>query len=138
MTKPVPAVTPLSEPFWKAAAQHELRMQKCGACGHIRFPIGPVCTVCLSSETSWVPVGLTAKVLAHLVFHRGYSADWREEVPYSVLMVQLPEGPRMFLDLLDPEKRHTEDELTGQDIRIVFEPVSDDIAVPRAQAQHVG
>ena len=30
--KPVP--TEDSEPYWEACAREELRMQKCGACGH--------------------------------------------------------------------------------------------------------
>ncbi len=133
MSKPVPAVTDLTRPFWRAAAHGELRMQRCLACGHIRFPVGPACTSCLSPEAEWVAVSTRGRVLSHIVFHRGYSADWRPEVPYSVVMVQLPEGPRLFLDVVDPEKRHIEEDLVGREVAIVFDAASDDVAVPRAR-----
>lgn len=137
MTKPTPVPTPLSQPFWQAGANGELRMQRCLACGHIRFPIGPVCTCCLSPDAEWVPVSRHGKVLSHLVFHRGYSADWREEVPYSVVMVQLEEGPRLFLDVIDPDKIYVETDLVGHEVDITFEVMADNIGVPRAVPRSV-
>jgi uncharacterized OB-fold protein len=132
MPKPVPVPTPLSKPFWSAAAAGRLEMQRCSACGHIRFPIGPACTKCLSPDSEWVAVSAQGEVLSHLVFHRGYAADWRGEVPYSVVMVQLPEGPRLFLDVIDPDKRYVDADLVGQTVSIAFEPAGEGIAVPRA------
>lgn len=133
MTKPVPVPTDLSRPFWQAGARGELAMQRCTQCGHIRFPIGPACTKCLSADSEWTPVSRRGQVLSHLVFHRGYTADWKGEVPYSVVMVQFPEGPRMFLDVVDPEKAHVEQDLVDREVEIVFEMATDDIGVPRAK-----
>lgn len=133
MTKPVPTPTPLSEQFWRAGAEDKLVMQCCSNCGHTRFPIGPVCTKCLSPESEWREVSKRGKVLSHLVFHRGYSADWRGEVPYSVVMVQFEEGPRMFLDVDDPDKTHVEVDLVGQVVNVVFDKMADGIGVPRAR-----
>lgn len=135
MSKPVPTVTPLSKPFWEAGAKGSLRLQRCCDCGHVRFPIGPACTACLSPQSDWVDVSKRGRVLSHLVFHRGYSADWKGEVPYSVVMVQLPEGPRLFLDVIDPDKRFVEADLVGRDIDIVFDVVSEDIGIPRARCE---
>lgn len=132
MSKPLPEVTDKTLPFWQAGLEGVLRMQRCGACSHIRFPLGPVCTQCLSETTEWVPVSRRGAVLAHLVFHRGYGSGWNDQVPYSVLYVQLPEGPRMFLDLIDAERFYIEQDLVGRTAEIVFEIMSPDIAVPRA------
>lgn len=132
MTKPVPAPTSLSKPFWRAAAQGELRMQRCLDCQHIRFPIGPACTRCLSPNAEWIQVSRRGEVLSHLVFHRGYTAEWRQETPYSVVMIQLPEGPRLFLDVSDPQKRHVEEDLVGREVEIIFDRIDDEIGVPRA------
>lgn len=131
--KPIPAVNDLTRPFWQAASNQELRMQKCRACGHIRFPPGPVCTMCLSDACSWEKLSGSGTVLSHLVFHQGYSAEWKTEVPYSVVMVQLEEGPRMIVDVQDPERRHVEADLVGRPIRIVCEVVADGIGIPRAK-----
>jgi uncharacterized OB-fold protein len=133
MTKPVPVPTDLSRPFWQAGARGELAMQRCTQCGHIRFPIGPACTRCLSADAEWSTIQPRAKVLSHLVFHRAYAADWKDEVPYSVVMVQFAEGPRMFLDVIDPEKAYVDEDLVDREIEIAFERASDEIGVPRAR-----
>jgi uncharacterized protein len=132
MSKPAPSVNDATRPFWTAGIQEELRMQRCLKCSHIRFPVGPVCTQCLSSEAEWVPVSLEPEVLAHLVFHRGYDANWKEEVPYSVVMVQFPEGPRMFLDVVDPKKQFVDRDLVGTKVKIAFDMHHEGIAIPRA------
>jgi uncharacterized OB-fold protein len=137
MTKPVPVATPLSQPFWEAASRGELRMQRCDDCGHIRFPIGPACTKCLSPRSTWTEVSRHGTVLSHLVFHRGYTADWRGEVPYSVVMLQLPEGPRMFLDVVDPEKSFVDRDLVGQQVIVTFDQMGDGVGVPRAVCEAV-
>jgi uncharacterized OB-fold protein len=129
--KPVPEATPLTRPFWDAAAKGELRMQKCRNCSHIRFPIGPVCTTCLSDEADWVLLSGKGAVLSHLVFHRAYSPAWKAQVPYSVAMVQLDEGPRMFSDIVDPERAHIHDDLVGRRVAVTFDAMADGIAVPR-------
>jgi len=129
--KPAPQINATTQPFWDAAKKGELRMQKCADCGHIRFPIGPVCTSCLSDRSDWVKLSGRGTVLSHLVFHRAYSPAWKEHVPYSVAMVQLPEGPRMFTDIVDPERRYIEEDLVGRAVEVWFDPVEGDVVVPR-------
>lgn len=129
--KPAPQINATTQPFWDAAKKGELRMQKCADCGHIRFPIGPVCTSCLSDKADWVKLSGRGTVLSHLVFHRAYSAAWKEHVPYSVAMVQLPEGPRMFTDIVDPERRYIDEDLVGRTVEVWFDPVEGDVVVPR-------
>lgn len=129
--KPPPQITALTQPFWNAASKGELRMQKCQSCGHIRFPIGPVCTACLSDKSDWVRMSGHGTVLSHLVFHRAYSPAWKDHVPYSVVMVQLPEGPRMFTDIVDPEREYIDQDLVGRTVEVWFDTVEGDAAVPR-------
>jgi uncharacterized protein len=129
--KPAPDVTDLTRPFLQAAAKGQLRMQKCLACGHIRFPIGPVCTACLDDRSDWVRLSGHGRVLSHLVFHRGYSAAWKAHVPYSVVMVQLDEGPRMFSDVVDSDRKYVEADLVGRDVQVWFDAAGEGIAVPR-------
>lgn len=98
-------------------------LQKCGNCGHIRFPLGPVCTVCLSEETQWAELSGKGEVLCHLVFHQVYSKAWSEDVPYSVVMVQLDEGPRVFSNITGLDRSDTETDLVGRRVEAVFEPL---------------
>lgn len=129
--KPAPQINATTQTFWDATKKRELRMQKCAECGHIRFPIGPVCTSCLSDKSDWVKLSGRGTVLSHLVFHRAYSPMWKKHVPYSVAMVQLAEGPRMFTDIVDPERRHIDEDLVGRAVQVWFDPVEGDVVVPR-------
>jgi uncharacterized protein len=47
-----------TEPFWRAAADEQLVVPRCGECGHFRWPPGPFCPECQSQETRWVSPGL--------------------------------------------------------------------------------
>jgi uncharacterized OB-fold protein len=129
--KPVPEVTPMTRPFLAAAANGELRLQKCRGCGHIRFPLGPVCTDCLDEAFDWHLLSGKGTILSHLVFHRAYSPAWRSEIPYSVIMVQLEEGPRLFSDVVDPDRKFIDTDLVGRRAEVQFELMAPNIGVPR-------
>src|SRR5512134_1237962 len=51
--KPLPRPNEDTAPYWEAAQRGELRMQKCGGCGHVRFPPAVLCARCLSEEHEW-------------------------------------------------------------------------------------
>jgi uncharacterized OB-fold protein len=128
--KPLPEMSGLTRPFWEAARNGELRMQKCDRCGHVRFPVNPVCTECLSPEHSWTRLSGRGTVLAHLVFHQVYHRAWTIDVPYSVIMVQLEEGPRMFSDIEDPERRYVDADLVGHAVEVQFRRLSPEVTLP--------
>ena len=96
----LPTITDLNRPFWEAAAAGELRLQRCTACGHMRYPISTSCPVCLSPDTEWTVTSGRGTVLSYTRFHRAYHPAWEERVPYVVLLVQLAEGPRLFSTLV--------------------------------------
>ncbi|HYG91743.1 MAG TPA: Zn-ribbon domain-containing OB-fold protein [Azospirillum sp.] len=131
ISKPLPPDSPATRPFWTAAAEGHFVVQRCTVCGHLRFPPGPACTRCLSPDMEWVPLSGRGTVLSHLVFHQAYSKAWAAEVPYSVVMVQLDEGPRLFSDVVDPERAFIEADLVGRRVEAVFDRVAEDMAVPR-------
>ena len=51
--KPLPTITDENRGFWDGCRAGRLMLQKCGACGHIRYPISHVCPDCLSYEFAW-------------------------------------------------------------------------------------
>ena len=129
--RPIPEPTAVTRPFWEAAARGQLVVQRCVACSHLRFPPGPVCPECLEERAEWHPLSGRGRVLSHLVFHQGYGAPWNAELPYSVVMLELDEGPRMFSDIDDPDKKWVAADLVGRRVAVWFDCVSDGIAVPR-------
>ena len=55
-----------SQFFWDGTAAEELRVQKCNACGELRFPPGPACPDCGALDRGWVAAKLaTARITSH-------------------------------------------------------------------------
>ena len=98
--KPLPIVSPLTQPFWDGARSGRLVVQKCGDCGKHRFPASTICDACLSEQAAWVEVSGQATVWSVCEFHRVYFKGFANEIPYNVALVRLDEGPRMYTNLV--------------------------------------
>jgi uncharacterized OB-fold protein len=52
-TMPSPTADAITLPFWQAAAEHRLVVQRCTSCGHTRLPPSPLCAECRSEDADW-------------------------------------------------------------------------------------
>jgi len=128
MAEPVlPFVGDANRPFWDGAAAGELRFQRCTACGHLRYPIAPICPRCLGADATWEPVSGRGSVLSFVVFHKAYHPSRADAVPYAVALVQTDEGPRMFSDLPVGEEAGL---AVGDTLEVWFDPTGS-VVVPR-------
>lgn len=125
---PLPEINDNTRPFWEATSKGELRMQKCTDCGYIRYPINPVCTKCLSSNTEWVKLSGKGSVWSALVYHHVFNPAFADDVPYNVSMIQLDEGPRMFSNVVGCAPDAVK---VGDAVEVTFDKVSDEITIPR-------
>ena len=126
--KPLPRVTADNRPFWDAAKRHELRLQRCGACGRVRYPPAPVCPNCLSEDAEWTRVSGRGTVTTFIVMHKVYFESFAGDVPYNVVQVELEEGPRLTANLVDlPNEQIT----VGMSVHVVFDDVTPEITLPR-------
>ncbi|MEP9382950.1 Zn-ribbon domain-containing OB-fold protein [Nocardioides sp. KR10-350] len=83
-------------------AQDQLLITRCGACGRFQFPPRAVCYGCSRSGTlEWVPAAGTGEVWSYVTFHKAYFPPEVRQVPYTVAVVQLDEGPRLITNLVD-------------------------------------
>jgi hypothetical protein len=112
-SRPLPEIDDRNRRFWDGLARHELLLQRCSACGHLRYPINEVCPRCLSPEHVWEPLSGRATVFSTVVFHQVYNAAFADQVPYNVSLVQLAEGPRMMSNVIGvaPDQVRVGDEL---------------------------
>ena len=95
--RPLPDVNdPLTAPFWTATAAGKLVVQKCGACGYLRWPPGPLCPECQMPGGSWTRVRPTGTLWSVATYHRALDPAFADQVPYSVALVELDDGPRMY------------------------------------------
>lgn len=125
--KPLPSITPLERPFWEHARKHELRLQRCTACGHFRYPASPVCADCDSDGYEWAKVSGRGKIVSWVVFHRSYFPSFEKEIPYNVAMIGLEEGPIMISNVLAANDKLR----TGMPVDVVFEDATPDISIPK-------
>lgn len=82
-------------PFWRYAAQGELRVQSCGDCGEPRFPPRPCCPHCRSFASEWRLMSGRGRIWSYVVPHPPLLPDYAAHAPYNVILVELAEAPRI-------------------------------------------
>ncbi|HSZ40855.1 MAG TPA: OB-fold domain-containing protein [Trebonia sp.] len=104
--RPLPDLDdPLTAPFWAAAAQRKLVVQKCAECGYLRWPPGPLCPECQAEGAAWTEVRASGSLWSIATYHRALDPAFAGDVPYTVALVELDDGPRMYGRISgDPEK----------------------------------
>jgi hypothetical protein len=120
-----PVVSPDTAFFWEGTARHELRIQRCGGCGTLRHPPGPMCPVCGFARPEYDVAAGTGEVYSYVV-HRHPPVPGRR-LPIVIALVQLIEGVRMVGELLDidPERVHI-----GLPVRVAFDEVDAELTLP--------
>lgn len=123
-----PAVSPDTEFFWAGTAAGELRVQRCGGCGSLRHPPGPMCPSCgtLSSRPPEYVVAVgTGEVYSYVVHHHPPVPG--KKPPIVIALVHLPEGVRMTGELLgvSPDQARI-----GLPVRAEFVRVDDGLTLP--------
>ena len=126
--KPLPRLTDENRPFWDGMREGRLRMQQCDACGHVRFPISHVCPDCLSYEFQWHNLSGRGEVFAYIVYHQLYNKAFAADLPYTVALVQLEEGPRMYSNIIGCSN---DDVKVGDKVTVAFDPVTPEVTLPR-------
>mgnify|MGYP005864352037 CR=1 FL=1 len=128
IAKPLPQPTIDSAPFWEYCRQHELRMQKCQDCGHVRYPPNVLCPKCLSEKASWEELSGRGTVYSWIIFHQIYHPAFAADVPYPVAIVELDEGPRLLTNIvLCPVDQIS----IGLPVEVVFEDMTESVALPK-------
>jgi len=126
-TKPVPHPTAESQPYWDAAAEGRLRLQRCAACGKFRHYPQLVCDRCYSLHTEWVDASGRGTVYSWTVAHHPFHSAFKGDLPYTLVIVDLEEGPRA-MGRLDPTlQAHLH---IGLPVRITFERNEADVPLP--------
>jgi uncharacterized protein len=128
MSAILPTIDDLNRPFWDGCRNGVLTVQRCATCHRLRYPISPVCPHCVGREWTWEPVAGTGTIYTFVVFRHAYNDAWRERVPYAVAIVELDEGPMLIGDVTGTSP---EEISVGLPVRVVFDPVTDEVSIPR-------
>ena len=132
--KPLPAPDATSAPFWRAAAQGELRLQRCPAFGHRQNYPRPLCTAFCVMFVWWTTSGRGA-IYTFTVIRQYGAKPFRDELPYVVAMIELEGGVRLMANVTDcaPEDVHIDMAVEAWAVR-----ASDDVGIPYFRPAHAG
>jgi len=121
-TKPQPRPSPESAPFWEGAKAHRLLLPRCNGCGRFWFPPSRRCVHCLSADFDWTESAGVGRIYSFVVFHRVYHPAFEQEVPYTVAIVELDEGPRLIANIVGTKPDAVRCDMR---VRVVFEERGD-------------
>jgi hypothetical protein len=127
--KALPQPTPETAPFWEGCKQHELRLQFCTDCQKFFFYPRIFCPTCLSVNVEWRTVSGRGTLHTYVISHRP-APGFENEVPYTIAIVKLDEGPHMMTNIVGVE--HTPENLpAGMAVQVDFEDVTETITLPK-------
>ena len=126
----LPAVTDLTRPFWDAANEGRLAIQRCQVCGYYNHPPKPLCDRCQSADLKFEDVSGDGTVWSFTVRHQKSIAGFQDSVPYVTALVELDEQKHLLLVTNLPGVDAAGVEV-GMRVRVSFQRFSDEIALPQ-------
>jgi len=132
--RPIPRRTPTSAPYFDAAREGRLSLQKCPRDGFFFYPRNR-CPDCLQDDWSWQDVSGRGTVYSYTVDRVGLDPTQRERLPLVVALVELEEGPRLTTNIVGC----TADAVTiGMPVEVTFEDLGQETLIhfrPQPQPQ---
>lgn len=126
--KPLPQPNPDTKPFWDGCREHELRFQKCGVCGHVRWPPSIVCPVCYANDTEWITASGRGKIYTFAVYHQAFHKAFENELPYVTAIIELEEGPRLLSNIVDCDPQEVRCDMP---LEVTWEDVTEEFSLPK-------
>ena len=104
----------------EALKKNKLLGLKCKACGAITVPPKMVCRQCTSPDMEIVELKGTGKIQTFTTVN--VASEGREsEVPYTIVLVELDEGPWIMGNLIDIDPAEASMELIGRKVKMGVE-----------------
>ena len=95
----VPAETELTAPYWAAARDGAVALQRCRRCGHVWHPPAPVCPQCRAADYEWFRSSGHGRLHSYTRVEHAAHPAVTDRLPYLVALVDLDEGPRFVCGL---------------------------------------
>lgn len=126
MNKPVPNQTEINRPFYRAALEERLRLQRCRSCETWIFFPRVACPHCLADELEWVDASGRGTLYSFALVYRHHHPSFTQ-VPSVLAAVALAEGPVMISEVVECDPAQVS---IGMELEAVWEQRDRDIAVP--------
>ncbi len=128
---PPPRLSPISAPYWRAAGDRRLCIQRCGDCGAHRHPPTPACYACGSLAIEWDEPAGTGRVHSFVWTHRPVVSIFEDLGVYNVAVVELDGTVGEPVRILSRVNGIDHDGLVVDlAVRVDFDPIDDEVALP--------
>jgi uncharacterized OB-fold protein len=126
--KPIPPIHPWTAPYWRAARDGKLLIQRCASCARYIFYPRLQCPACFAAEPEWVEASGRGKVYSYSVVLNNPPSAFQQDVPFVIAIVELEEGVRLMTNIIgcDPESVRCD-----LPVEVVFEKLTDKITLPK-------
>lgn len=128
VAKPIPTLRGEEKTYFEEAKAGRLVYQECRGCRSAIFYPRVVCPSCMSEDLEFVPSSGRGTIYSYTTLYRAGHPAFAEEVPYTIVLVDLDEGVRLIADLVDSAP---EDVAVGLRVDVLFDAVTEDFTVPR-------
>jgi uncharacterized OB-fold protein len=117
---PLPQPDLDTQPFWDGCQREQFLVPRCRACNTTRWPPGPMCPECQSTQTEWIESSARGSVYSWIVATHPVDPVLVDQVPYVVALIELEEGVRVVgnVEGCDPEEI-----VAGMAVELFFEEV---------------
>ena len=126
-TRTLPVPDGDTKPYWDAAKQHRLAIQRCAACGRAIFYPRSVCPYCMSDQIDWFDASGRGTIYSYTVVHRA-PPGFTDSVPYVVALIDLAEGVRLMSNIVDCSPS---DVRIGAPVEVTYDDVTPEITLPK-------
>lgn len=89
--------TDLDAPFWEAAKEHRIEIQKCNDCGRFQWGPNVICHHCHSFDLGWGEVRPRGTIYSWERVWHAHTPALAEQTPYVILIVALDDDPQIRL-----------------------------------------
>jgi uncharacterized OB-fold protein len=126
--KPIPEISEVAKPYWEAARNDELHIQRCTSCGKAIFYPRHWCPHCLGQEITWERASGDGRIHSFSTVYQAPFEAYKSDTPYVLALIELAEGPVMMTNVVncDPEAV-----TVGLPVRVCFEERADGFKIPQ-------
>lgn len=126
--KPRPLPRGEERTWYEGAAQGQLLIQRCTACGRAIFYPRAVCPQCHAPDPAWIAASGGGTLHSYSVLHRAGTPGWEADVPYVVALIDLDEGVRVMGNVLDAVPSTVR---IGMRVHVTFQDRGEGLVVPQ-------
>jgi uncharacterized OB-fold protein len=126
-TRTLPVPDGDTKPYWDAAKEHRLIIQRCHDCTRAIFYPRSVCPFCMADHIDWIEASGHGTIYSYTIVHRA-PPQFADGVPYVVALIDLAEGVRLMSNVVDCAPT---DVRIGAAVEVTFDDVTPEITLPK-------